>query len=35
MEGWLTDLFGAPAAVTLWTLAKILAIVVPIILCVA
>jgi NADH-quinone oxidoreductase subunit H len=35
MEGWLTDLFGAPAAVTLWTLTKILAIVVPIILCVA
>ena len=35
MEGWLTDLFGAPVAVTLWTLTKILAIVVPIILCVA
>ena len=35
MEGWLTDLFGAPAAVTLWTLTKILAIVVPVILCVA
>jgi NADH-quinone oxidoreductase subunit H len=35
MEAWLTDLFGAPVAVTLWTLTKIVAIVVPIILCVA
>jgi NADH-quinone oxidoreductase subunit H len=35
MEGWLTGVFGAPAALTLWTLAKILAIVVPVILCVA
>jgi len=35
MEGWLAELIGAPAAVTVWTLAKILAIVVPIILCVA
>ena len=35
MEGWLIDLFGTPVAVTLWTLTKILAIVVPIILCVA
>jgi NADH-quinone oxidoreductase subunit H len=35
MEGWLTDLIGSSAAVTLWTLTKILAIVVPIILCVA
>ncbi len=35
MEGWLAGWFGAPAAVTLWTFAKILAIVVPIILCVA
>ena len=35
MEGWLTDLFGASAAVTLWTLAKILAIVIPITLSVA
>jgi len=35
MEGWLTGIFGAPAALTLWTLAKILAIVIPVILCVA
>jgi NADH-quinone oxidoreductase subunit H len=32
---WLEGLFGPAAATTLWTLAKILAIVVPIILCVA
>jgi NADH-quinone oxidoreductase subunit H len=35
MEGWLAELFGAPVAVTLWTLTKIVAIVVPVILCVA
>ena len=35
MEAWLADIFGAPAAVTLWTLAKIIAIVIPVTLCVA
>ncbi len=35
MIEWLEGLVGGPAAVTLWTLAKILAIVVPVILCVA
>ncbi len=35
MEAWLADRFGAPAAVTLWTLAKIIAMVIPVTLCVA
>ena len=35
MEAWLAGILGVPAALTLWTLTKIIAIVVPIILCVA
>ena len=35
MEGLLADWFGAPAAVTLWTLVKIIAIVIPVTLGVA